>query len=188
MRIILIGQAGSGKGTQAERLVRWLGIPHISSGELLRDASQRRTPEGVLAEQYMSRGELVPDSLILDLIGQRLDEPDTEVGYLLDGFPRTVAQAEALDQRLRDRGIPLHAVVELRVPEEELVRRLSARMRADDKPEVFRQRFATFKRQTEPLLDYYRRQGLLHSVEGAGSPEDIFERIEAELSSLPQQK
>jgi len=185
MRIILIGQAGSGKGTQAERLTRRLGIPHISSGELLRDASQRRTPEGLLAEGYMSRGELVPDSLILDLIGHRLDQPDTEAGYLLDGFPRTVAQAEALDERLRQRGIPLHAVVELHVPEEELVRRLSARMRADDRPEVFRQRFATFKQQTQPLLDYYRQRGLLHSVNGAGSPDEIFEGIEAELSGLP---
>jgi adenylate kinase len=188
MRIILIGQAGSGKGTQAERLVRLLRIPHISSGELLRDAAQRRTPEGIQAEGFMSRGELVPDSLILDLIGQRLDQPDAEAGYLLDGFPRTLAQAEALDERLRQRNIPLHAVVELHVPIDELVRRLLARMRSDDRPEVFQQRFANFERQTQPLLDYYRRQGLLHSVDGAGDPEEIFKRIEAALAHAPQRK
>lgn len=184
MRIILIGQAGSGKGTQAVRIAEDLELPHISSGDLLREAVRHGTPLGKQADAYMSRGELVPDSLILDLIGQRLDQPDATAGVLLDGFPRTLAQAEALDERLRQRGTPLDAVVELRVPEEDLVARLLARSRGDDRPEVFKQRFAVYHEQTKPLLDYYHKQGLLHSVEGSGSPDEVFARIQAALERV----
>lgn len=184
MRLVFIGPPGAGKGTQAERVVRTYRLAHLSTGDMLRTAVAEGTPVGQKAEQYMAAGQLVPDDLIMTLIGQRLALPDCQGGFLLDGFPRTMAQAESLDQMLARQGEPLDGVLELQVPEEELFRRLAGRGRADDKPEVIRQRLVAYREQTEPLLAYYRRAGLLCSVDGQGGVDEIFERIAAVLDPI----
>lgn len=187
MRIVFIGPPGAGKGTQAALVVQRYGIAHLSTGDMLRAARDAQTPLGKLADQYMSTGQLVPDEIILQIVRQRLEADDCQQGYLLDGFPRTLAQAEALDQILAQQGTPLEVVLELRVPEEELFRRLSSRGRADDKPEVIRQRLVAYRQQTEPLLDYYQRQGLLKTIDGLGTVEEIFQRIQQVLDPLATQ-
>jgi adenylate kinase len=184
MRIVFIGPPGAGKGTQAERLVAKYELAHLSTGDMLRAARDAQTEVGRKADEYMSRGELVPDEIILQIIAERLAEPDCRTGYLLDGFPRTIAQAEALDRMLAERNTPLDVVLELQVPEEELFRRLAGRGRADDKPEVIRQRLVAYRQQTEPLLDYYGRAGLLKSTDGLGSVDEIFHRIKAVLDPI----
>jgi adenylate kinase len=184
MRLVFIGPPGAGKGTQAERVVRDYRLAHLSTGDMLRAAVAERTPVGRKAEQYMAAGQLVPDDLIMTLIGQRLAQPDCQQGYLLDGFPRTMAQAESLDRMLARQGAPLDGVLELQVPEEELFRRLAGRGRADDKPEVIRQRLVAYREQTEPLLAYYRQAGLLRGVDGQGGVDEIFQRIEAVLDPI----
>ena len=197
MRIVLLGPPGSGKGVQASALQRRLGIPHIASGDLLRAHVRDHTPLGQRAAPFMNRGDLVPDDLTLDIMAARLADPDVQQGYLLDGFPRTLPQALVLDQRLRDLGQRLDAVIFLRVPEPELLRRLSGRLicpncnaiyqtqtmppkqqgicdkcgaaliqRPDEQPEVVQNRLRVYARETQPLLDYYRSQGLLHEVDG----------------------
>src|SRR5437588_8429339 len=140
MRLIFIGPPGAGKGTQSQRLIDTLQVPHLSTGDMLRDAVQNQTPEGRRAIEYMDRGKLVPDEIILAMVGRRIAEADCARGYLLDGFPRTLAQAETLDSLLTRENIPLDAVLELRVDEESLIRRLAGRGRADDRPEVIRER------------------------------------------------
>ncbi len=177
MRIILIGPPGAGKGTQAQFLVKDWPIPHLSTGDMLRDAVQNHTPEGIRAMEYMDRGNLVPDEIILAMIARRLMEPDCSRGCLLDGFPRTLPQAESLDKLLAAQNIPLNGVFELNVDDESLVRRLAGRGRADDRPEVVRERLTTYHSTTEPLLDYYRERGLLQSVDGIGTPEEVYERV-----------
>jgi adenylate kinase len=184
MRIVFIGPPGAGKGTQAQLLVDGYRLAHLSTGDMLRAARAAQTELGKKADQYMSAGALVPDELIIALIAERLARPDCQAGYLLDGFPRTLAQAEALDDMLDRSGTPLDAVLELRVPEEELFRRLAGRGRADDNPEVIRQRLVAYREQTAPLLDYYARRGLLRSVDGLGTVEDIFARIKAVLDEV----
>ena len=184
MRIVFIGPPGAGKGTQAERLVQTYGLVHLSTGDMLRAARDAQTEVGRKADQYMSSGQLVPDEIILDIIAERLAEPDCRAGYLLDGFPRTIAQAEALDRMLAEQNTPLDVVLELAVPEEELFRRLAGRGRADDQPEVIRQRLVAYRHQTEPLLEYYGKAGLIRSVDGIGSVDDIFERIKAVLDPI----
>jgi adenylate kinase len=179
MRLVFIGPPGVGKGTQAERLVKHLAVTHLSTGDMLRQARQDKTDLGLKAESYMAAGQLVPDDLILELVGHRLEAADCRAGYLLDGFPRTVPQAEALDKILVARGTPLDVVLELTASTDELARRLASRGRADDQPEVIRQRLEAYERQTAPLVDYYRRQGLLHSIHGEGTPEAVFDRIRA---------
>ncbi len=176
MRIIFIGPPGAGKGTQAERLVQTYRMAHLSTGDMLRAARDAKTEVGLKAEQYMSKGALVPDEVIVDIIAQRLEQPDCQDGYLLDGFPRTIAQAEALDAMLAKKGTPLDAVLELQVPEDELFRRLASRGRADDSPQVIRQRLVAYRQQTEPLLAYYRQRSLLKSIDGLGTVDEIFRR------------
>lgn len=177
MRIVLIGPPGAGKGTQSEQIVRHLGIPHISTGDMLRAAIQDKTRIGTLATEYLSSGRLVPDPLILQLVGERLAQPDCEAGYLFDGFPRTQGQAISLDKFLGDLGTPLDLVIELQVSEETLLERLAHRGRADDHPQVIRERFRAYRDQTKPLSDYYRERGLLASVDGSGTPEEVFQRV-----------
>ncbi len=184
MQIVFIGPPGAGKGTQAERIVVKYGLAHLSTGDMLRAARDAKTAVGVEAEKYMSAGQLVPDAIIVDIIGERLGQADCQKGYLLDGFPRTIAQAEALDAMLEKKGTRLDVVLELNVPEDELFERLAGRGRADDKPDVIRQRLVAYREQTAPLLDYYRKQGLLVSVDGLGTIEEIFERVEAVLNPL----
>lgn len=178
MRIILIGPPGAGKGTQCHKLLEYLKVPHLSTGEMLRAAIKASTPEGLQAKEYMDHGQLVPDPLVLGMVTRRLESPDCRVGCLLDGFPRTLPQAEMLDDLLERRAMTVDGVIELAVPRDELVRRMLARKRADDNPEVFRTRIASFERQTAPLLDYYSKQGKLVSIDGLGSPEEIFARVQ----------
>jgi len=188
MRIVFIGPPGAGKGTQAQRLVETYGLAHLSTGDMLRAARDAQTDIGRQAEQYMSAGELVPDDLIVAVIAQRLQEPDCRNGYLLDGFPRTIAQAQALDAMLAEQGTPLDVVLELQVPEEELFRRLAGRGRSDDNPEVIRQRLVAYRQQTEPLLEYYSRRSLLRSIDGTGAVDDIFHRARAVLDHVDGSK
>jgi len=181
VRIIFIGPPGAGKGTQAERLVKTYRLAHLSTGDMLRAARDAKSDVGLLADKYMSAGQLVPDEVIMGIVEQRLGQADCQQGYLLDGFPRTNAQAEALDAILSRRGTPLDVVLELNVPEEELFRRLAGRGRADDKPEVIRQRLVAYRQQTQPLLDYYTKQGLLKTIDGLGTIDEIFARAQKVL-------
>ncbi len=185
MRIVFIGPPGAGKGTQAERLIETYKLAHLSTGDMLRAARDAQTDVGRKADEYMSGGKLVPDDIIVAIIRERLAEPDCGEGYLLDGFPRTTPQAEALDAMLAEQDTPLDVVLELQVPEEELFKRLAGRGRADDKPEVIRQRLVAYRQQTEPLLDYYGKKGLLKSIDGLGTVEEIFARAKTILDKLP---
>jgi adenylate kinase len=182
MRIVFIGPPGAGKGTQAAKLIEKYQRAHLSTGDMLRAARDARTDVGIQADKYMSAGMLVPDGIIIDIIAERLKQSDCKKGYLLDGFPRTIAQAEALDAMLAKKGTPLDMVLELKVPEEELFKRLAGRGRADDAPDVIRQRLAAYRKQTEPLLDYYTKRGKLKSIDGLGTVEEIFDRAQAVLN------
>ncbi len=184
MRIVFIGPPGAGKGTQAQRMIEKYNLAHLSTGDMLRAARDAGTEIGNKAEQYMSGGRLVPDEIIIEIIRQRLGRPDCRQGYLLDGFPRTIAQAETLDNMLSEKQTPLDVVLELKVPEDELFRRLAGRGRADDKPEVIKQRLVAYREQTAPLLDYYGKAGLLKSIDGLGTVEEIFDRVEGVLDPI----
>lgn len=207
MQLILLGPPGAGKGTQAARLAAALGVPHIATGDMLRGAVAKGTELGRRAEAIMARGELVPDELVIGIVAERLDEPDAARGFLLDGFPRTTAQAEALDRLLKARGKGDPLVLFLDVEEEELVERLSGRLtcpscqfvthrragssvgdpcprcgtplvqRPDDQAETVRRRLAVYRRETEPLVAYYEQRGLLRRVSGDGSVDEVERRM-----------
>ena len=181
MLIVFIGPPGAGKGTQSKRLLEYLNIPHLSTGELLRSAKQQNTPLGKLAAQYMDHGRLVPDPIVLRMVGEKLNEPGFCGGCMFDGFLRTIHQAKSLDESLEQRGTPLDLVIELHADREELIlrmlRRAKAENRVDDNPETIKQRMEVYDRQTSPLLDYYRQQGKLVSVDAFGTPDEVFERI-----------
>jgi adenylate kinase len=188
MRIIFIGPPGVGKGTQSKRLVQHLGIPHLSTGDMLRQAVLEKSEVGSLSEQYISSGRLVPDAIILQIMGARLDQKDCRAGCLFDGFPRTLGQATALDEFLTQRGIPLSGVLELKVDQDQLIQRLAGRGRQDDHPEIVRKRLEHYARQTAPLIDYYRKRGLLYTIDGTGTPDQVFDRIKVVLNEIAAQR
>jgi adenylate kinase len=177
MWIVFIGPPGAGKGTQSRNLAEHLRVPHLSTGDMLRMAREDQTSVGRLAERYMANGQLVPDPIILTMVGHRLGDRDCASGILFDGFPRTLGQAEALDLALGERGTPLHCALELRVNDKEVIERLAGRKRNDDHPEIIAQRLNSYWKQTQPLLDYYKERGVLEIIDGHGPPEEVFERI-----------
>ena len=185
MRIVLLGAPGSGKGTQAKRLKVELRLAHISTGDLLRAAVRAGTPLGLQAKAVMEAGQLVSDDIVLGLLEERLAQPDTQPGFILDGYPRNVAQANALDALLGRVGQPLHAVVKLNVPDAAIIKRCEIRFeqehRADDNPETVRKRLAVYAEQTAPVADFYAQRGLLTEIDGVGTIETIGDRVLAAL-------
>jgi len=175
LNLILLGPPGAGKGTQAERLREDFGLPHIATGDILRAEVAEGTELGKQAKRYMDAGELVPDSVTVEMVRARLTDDDAVKGFLLDGFPRTISQAESLGEILSDRGEAIDAVVELQVPEDELVARLLARGRSDDTEDVIRRRQQVYRDETSPLLAFYREK--LVSVDATGSVEEITDRV-----------
>ncbi|WP_329013825.1 MULTISPECIES: adenylate kinase [unclassified Streptomyces] len=217
MRIVLVGPPGAGKGTQAVRLAEKLGVPHISTGDLFRANISRQTELGKLAKSYMDGGNLVPDEVTIAMAKDRMEQPDAENGFLLDGFPRNVSQAQALDELLQSEGIKLDAVLDLEVPEEEVVKRIAGRricrkdsshvfhvtysapekegvcdvcdgelyQRDDDSEDTVRKRLEVYHTQTEPIIDYYKSQGLVVTIPALGPVDEITKRA---LEALKREK
>lgn len=208
MRVVFLGPPGAGKGTQAKFLQGKYGACQVSTGDILRKAVQERTPLGKKAAQYLDKGELVPDDVMLNLVAERLREKDCEKGFILDGFPRTVTQAEGLEEILSDLGWGLDSVLSIRLPHAVIIQRLAERrsckkcgnlyhkifnppqregfcdccdgelyQRQDDREETIAARLRVFENQTAPLIDYYRRQGLLKEIDGAGGVEEVRGRV-----------
>src|SRR6476660_3394704 len=187
MRVILLGPPGAGKGTQAQRLIAKHGVVQLSKGDMLRSAVAAGTPVGLRAKSIMERGELVPDDVVVAIIADRIDQPDAKRGFVLDGFPRTVPQAEALDRLLTERGLKLDAVIELKVDEGILLQRIEKRIadmtargekiRSDDNPEVLKGRLFAYREQTAPLVGHYASKGLLGRVDGMAAVDDVSAQI-----------
>ena len=181
MRLVLLGAPGSGKGTQAARLKDYLQVPHISTGDLLRAEVAAGSALGLQAKEVMARGELVSDDILLGMLESRFSRDDTRNGFILDGYPRNLAQAGALDALLDRIGQPIDAAVQLEVPQDLLVERIAGRAkaegRADDSPESVRTRLQVYHSQTAPVLGYYREHGRLGAVDGVGSLDEVFARI-----------
>jgi adenylate kinase len=190
MRLILMGPPGAGKGTQASVVAEHFGIPAISTGDIFRANVGRGTPLGQEAQKFMDAGEYVPDEITNKMVRNRIDEPDAEPGFLLDGYPRTTAQVDELDGMIAFTGHRLDAAVVLTVEPEELVQRLLQRAvtdgRADDTEDVIRRRQEVYTEQTEPLIELYRSRGVLVEVDGMGEVDDVTKRIFAALDDLPE--
>ena len=193
MRLILLGPPGAGKGTQALRLVAKYGLVQLSTGDMLRAAVKAATPIGRKVKDIMERGGLCPDDIVVSIVAERIEQPDARKGFILDGFPRTVPQAAALDRMLKKRGISLDAVIELRVDEGALLKRIENRiaemkargepLRSDDNAEVLRQRLEAYRQQTAPLVAYYRKQNMLRTVNGMAAIADVTAAIDKALPS-----
>jgi adenylate kinase len=187
MRLIILGPPGAGKGTQAVRIADRLGVRHLSTGEMLRAAVQAETEIGVQVRVIIEAGALVPDHMVLRIVADRIDAPDAEAGFVLDGFPRTVGQAEGLDRLLAERRLQLDAVVEIRVDEDALLDRILTRatemaargepVRKDDNPETLRRRLHSYAEETAPLVSYYGGKGLLRSIDGMEPIETVADKI-----------
>ncbi|MBN8955637.1 MAG: adenylate kinase [Rhizobiales bacterium] len=193
MRLILLGPPGAGKGTQAQRLVQRHGIVQLSTGDMLRAAIAANTPIGQKAKDIMARGALVPDDVVVGIISERMDKPDAKNGFVLDGFPRTVAQAEALNRLLKEKNLNLDAVIELRVDEDALLSRIERRIaemkargetvRADDNADALKIRLDAYRAQTAPLITYYGQKGALKTVDGMAGIDEVTAAINAALAA-----
>jgi len=193
MRLILLGPPGAGKGTQAQRLVNKHKIVQLSTGDMLRAAAKAGTPIGLQANDIMDRGELVPDEVVVGIVADRIEEPDAKKGFILDGFPRTVPQAEALDRMLEEKGMALDGVIELKVDDVMLLDRIEKRVhqtlargepvRADDNPETLKKRLNAYYAQTAPLTAYYAQKGRLSSLDGMASIEQVARAIDEVLEA-----
>jgi len=181
MRIVLLGAPGSGKGTQAALMMERLGLPHISTGALLREAVDSGTELGKMAKSVMERGELVSDDIMLGLIEQRLGQDDVRNGFILDGYPRNMSQAKALDHLLARLGQPVEEALQIDVDEEQVIARIAGRARqegrSDDNEDVVRNRLKVYAEQTAPVVDHYAQAGLLTRILGAGTVDEVFQRI-----------
>ena len=190
MRLVLLGAPGSGKGTQAARLKEHLQVPHISTGDLLRAEVAAGSPLGVQAREVMARGDLVSDDILLGMLKDRFSRDDTRAGFILDGYPRNLAQAAALDRLLQDLGQKFDAAIQLAVDNEQIIERLAGRAkaegRADDTPDSVRHRLNVYDEQTAPVIEFYRAQGQLTVVDGVGSLDDVFNRIVEALAPVPE--
>ncbi len=196
MRLILLGPPGAGKGTQSARLVKRYGIPQLSTGDMLRAAVAAGTPIGRKAKAIMDGGNLVPDEVVIGIVAERIDESDAQRGFILDGFPRTIAQADALADMLAAKGLKLDAVIELKVDQSKLVERIAKRaaetvaaggtVRKDDDPDVFKTRLAAYNRDTAVVSPYYRARGMLTEIDGMQSIDDVTAAIENTLERLDE--
>ena len=188
LNIVMLGAPGAGKGTQAVRIAETHRIPHISTGEMLRAAIAAGSELGMKVKEIVESGALVPDELVVEAIRERLAQPDAENGFVLDGFPRTIGQAGALDSLLSELGRPLEIVLELELAEETAVERMLGRAadqgRADDTPEVIKNRFEVYRRQTEPLSNYYRSTGILVAIDSSPGMDEVFAEIERVLAAV----
>ena len=195
MRLILLGPPGAGKGTQAQRLVAKHGLLQLSTGDMLREAVKAGTPVGLRAKEVMDRGELAPDDLVVAIVADRIQQPDAHNGFILDGFPRTVPQAHALDRMLKEKDLELDAVIELKVDEGVLLKRIEKRiaetkargetLRSDDNPEALHRRLLAYRDRTAPLVAYYQLQGVLRSVDGMVSIPEVSKAIDRLLERAP---
>ena len=177
LRLVFLGAPGAGKGTQAADLAKASGVPHLSTGEMMRAAAAAGSPVGLKVKPFLDSGKLAPDDVTWGVISARLDQPDCAAGFILDGFPRTLPQGERLDAKLTEGAKPLTHVVYFDVPQEELLRRLLSRGRSDDTLDVVRERLRNYETLTAPLIAWYRGKGLLRSIDGAGTPAEVHARL-----------